>query len=305
MINIWTPFTADKSILAGGASFAEGTGRGLEHLGEGIGKAIEAKKQRGQLAKSLRQTLSVAYPERKDEFATMGLPELQGTLEGEAVKSANAKAALHESLQQEQLAEVMDRRRSRAALPDLYRSLAGAGQAPEEVPSPLGNAEFDRRTRPLDSRTLFESLGRSGAPVDVRDAADLAGALERGRGDAALGEPKFYEDPVSGERFSVFGKSMASSGTNPAKVRDKTAIPKVVVSEDPITGEPRVSWTGSPDDFARQFPGARMPDVGGSSKSASSGPLPMPTDKTKLKKGQSYQTPRGVATWDGTHFTMQ
>jgi hypothetical protein len=32
-------------------------------------------------------------------------------------------------------------------------------------------------------------------------------------------------------------------------------------------------------------------------------PLAMPTDKAQMKKGQAYQTSRGVYTWDGTQFT--
>lgn len=219
-LNIWTPSTADRSILAGGQALAAGVSGGLKNLGDSITKAMEAKKQKAQLATSIRKTLSVAFPDRKDEFATMGLPDLQGALEGEAVKSAQAKAALAAQVQQEQLAELLARRQSRAALPDVYRSLAETGAAPEDVPSPMGNAEFDRRTAPMDSRALMNAISRARAPIELNDAASLATALERGQdgGAANFNAPlRFEEDPVTGARFGRLGRSVLPSGINPEK----------------------------------------------------------------------------------------
>src|SRR5690349_1503788 len=93
MYQVYTPFRADQNELAGGFALAHGIGGGLQSLGDSIGKMLEEKKQRGQLATATRKLLSVAYPDRKDEFATLGLEDLQGTLKGEALKSALADRA--------------------------------------------------------------------------------------------------------------------------------------------------------------------------------------------------------------------
>jgi hypothetical protein len=34
-------------------------------------------------------------------------------------------------------------------------------------------------------------------------------------------------------------------------------------------------------------------------------PIPMPTSKAELKKDKYYNTPRGVAKWDGSKFTTE
>jgi hypothetical protein len=69
-----------------------------------------------------------------------------------------------------------------------------------------------------------------------------------------------------------------------------------------LTGEERITWSGSPDDFKKQFPSAKLPGPGAA---ATAGPLPMPKTKEELKKDQTYQTPRGVARWDGTKFVLE
>jgi hypothetical protein len=51
----------------------------------------------------------------------------------------------------------------------------------------------------------------------------------------------------------------------------------------------------------QQAPQAQQPQQSQTKQGA--GPLPMPTSKSQLVAGQSYQTGRGVATWDGNQFT--
>ncbi len=262
MINVWTPFDADKSILAGGAALGQGIGRGLESLGQSIGKALEEKKRKGQLATSIRKTLSVAYPDRKDEFATMGLPDLQGALEGEAMKRAEMRAKLTEDVQRAQLGEFLAKQNERQSMTDIAGQLSQQGQAPENVPAPFNNAEFSRRTAAPDLMSAIAKLG-PGRGIEPRAAADLADSIARMRAAGAPDEEvNFVEDPETGERFATFGKSMASSGVNPTKARPKPTAPiqpRVVVSRDPMTQLPIISWSGSPDDFKKQFPNAKLP----------------------------------------------
>jgi hypothetical protein len=166
--------------MAGSAALGRGISSGLQSLGAGIQAAMEKKKQEASLATTLRKKLSIIQPERKDEFATMGLADLAGEDLGHAEKIITARNAQHEQLQAEKLAELISRRQGREALPRVYEELSQMGQQPENVPAPLNNAEFDRRTMPLGPEALMSALARSRAPVEMNEAASLMNALEKG-----------------------------------------------------------------------------------------------------------------------------
>jgi hypothetical protein len=173
--------------MAGSAALGRGISSGLQNLGAGIQAAMEKKKQEASLATTLRKKLSIIQPERKDEFATMGLADLAGEDLGHAEKIITARNAQHEQLQAEKLAELISRRQGREALPRVYEELSQMGQSPESVPGPFNNAEFDRRTMPLGPEALMSALARSRAPVEMNDAASLMNALERMRPTAPRG----------------------------------------------------------------------------------------------------------------------
>jgi len=223
MLNIYTNFNADKSILAGGAALSAGIGHGIESLGESIGKALEKRKQRGQLATSLRKTLSVAYPEKKDQFATMGLEDLQGTLEGEAVRSAQAKEERARRLDD----ALMEQRALQAQ--SIREALANAQQEPAFL-SRMGELMQPRMEGPGAGEEgpanqvpgLSPAAALGAASRDTGYRPDLRGAIDdliRNGGAAGSGGPlAFEEDPVTGQRFARQGRSVLPSGTNPDKL---------------------------------------------------------------------------------------
>ncbi len=174
-IDIWTPSTAANSTLQGGMALASGVGGGIQALGDNITKAIEAQKQKGDLATALRKTLKTAYPDRKAEFDALGLPELRGVLEGETMKSISARHKQEAEANRLSVAREKQKFDSTAALPALYKDLSEMGQEPGSLPFDIAPAEFERRTRPPN---LMEALARSGATVEPDDVARLQAALE-------------------------------------------------------------------------------------------------------------------------------
>lgn len=202
MINIWTNPNAAQSSLAGGMALANGIGGGIDALGDNITKALEKRKSESQLATTLRKKLSILFPERKDEFNVMNLPDLTGEAVGHAEKIINARhqqqdeamrlRIAFEKMRNEQEPKEFQQRMemnkqkldSTAALPRLYKELSETGQDPESIPGPVSNEEFDRRTAPRD---LMTALARSGAAVSPDDAARLQVALEKGHGSLPPG----------------------------------------------------------------------------------------------------------------------
>lgn len=178
-IQMWTPFRADQNLMQGYDRLGSGIGRGLANVGEAFTKAMEEKKRQGQLATSLRKTLKVAYPDRASEFDTMGLPDLQGTLEGEAINSAQAKR--QEEMQAAQFERQMAQRKlaQDQALTQLWQDFGTRGQAPESVPGPVSNEEFDRRTSPVSPEAFMQAVGRSNVALRPDDMAAFMTSLER------------------------------------------------------------------------------------------------------------------------------
>lgn len=233
-INVYTPFTADRSILTGGLALAQGVGGGLS----GVGRLIEEQKKRGQLATTLRKTLGTAYPDRKGEFAEMGLEDLQGALKGEALKSAMEDRArairLDEAILQQHGVQTQG---VREALANQEREPAFLGrmdqlmqphlQGPEPVLQPPeagaeGPADLVQPEGPAELQPGQPNLGallRAAEETGYRP--DLRGVLDdmiKSGGAASGNEPlRFEEDPVTGNRYARQGKSVLPSGINPAK----------------------------------------------------------------------------------------
>ena len=80
--------------------------------------------------------------------------------------------------------------------------------------------------------------------------------------------------------------------------------------EDDPAGQKRAAASAEKIERARIFNRYRKSEASPQTESAPSVPtapssaLPMPSVKTELKTGQTYQTPRGVATWDGEKFVQ-
>lgn len=292
-IQIWTSDQSPQIRMAGANALAEGIGRAGQSLGDSLGKAMEEKKRQGQLASSLRKTLSVAFPDRKDEFNTMGLPDLQGELEGQALASARQRQQQQQASLAASLQAQAEERANAARFPAFAQAIGEMGQAPDDVPGPLNNAEFDRRTRPVDLASVMAAAGRTGYRPNEGSLDDLMRAAKASRPELA-DSLNFQEDPVTGERFATFGKSMASSGTNPDKLKAKPQAPlqpRVVIGTNPMTQEPQVTWSGSPEDFKKAFPSMKIPgDQPQADSAPTGGPAKVTTQKEydALKPGSIY-----------------
>lgn len=200
--NIVTP-RADLHIMQGAAALGGGIGYGLERIGDAIGKIAEEKKRKGDLAAALRRTLTIAYPEQKDQFNSMGLPDLQGFLQGQAVKSARDN-------QQAQLEELQRALATRQATTIAAARLGQTGQNPEDVQgldSVLSPAEGLRRTSMPTGPDLlreFSSAARqTGGQVDPRSLSELSDAIARL-------QPK----PIAPVRGLPFGVTRPIEGVN-------------------------------------------------------------------------------------------
>ena len=320
-LNIYTPFTADRSVLAGGQALGAGLGGGLASLGEGIGQMMEKKKQRNARAKA-SEALFKATPELQqavgldaDDFSALSADDKTETIAsavaGLKLRSELAAATRSKRLDEMRLAEALAQQQQPASILQALQEQQAEGMEPGEAMAgrgPLDDAGFDasmaRRAPGANPMALaiLEGSARSGAgiPPQVLDDLIRQGAsegvdwesIQPREGRTAAGESYLY---------GKGGQFQFSPGT------ERFTPPKqagVIVSQDPLTGEPRVTWSGSPEDFSKQFPGAKMPAV---EKGAGPdlAPLPMPKTKAELKANQRYQTPRGVATWDGTKFVME
>jgi len=204
-------FNAPELIVRGGEALGAGIANGGQNLGRGL-EAMFAKRQAekerikrdGDLAASLRKTLKIAYPERGKEFDALGLPDLRGVLEGEALSSARRK-------EQEALKE-------RAAMANFARSAAqpiveNYYEAPERFPQP-----------PNVALATIKNPDAAGLP----NFAAVAKALEAE--NMVPTNLSFNEDPVSGARFARTGNTVLPSGVNPSKIT-------MVDVTDPNTGE--------------------------------------------------------------------
>lgn len=204
-------FQAPELIVRGGEALARGIANGGQSLGAGLQQLFarqqqqqEQLKQRGDLAQALRKTLSIAYPDRSKEFAALGLPDLQGVLEGEAMKSAQAKQR-----EAAATADAMARFTQSAARPVVENYY----ENPERFSAPPNIAMAALDNPQAANHPQFAHLAKT------LSNEDLPGNISS------------YEDAVTGARFVGRGNNFMPAGYNPAKVFNVTV-------NDPNTGLP-------------------------------------------------------------------
>src|SRR5882672_4151531 len=172
---------------------ARGLGAGIEQFGAGIGRLFEAlgrKKeqdvQEAKVTKSMRKTLqdldqAQALKEGREPnphvFDNMGPAEVRGTLLGIREQSQldkDAAALAH----YKRLNAAADREADRAAaFPGFVRAMGQQGQAPESVPAPVSNAEFDRRTAPVTPSSVMRTMGETGYDPGANNFDDIMRAF--------------------------------------------------------------------------------------------------------------------------------
>ncbi len=243
MINIWTPFTADRHVAAGGAALGAGIGGGIEKLGEGISKAIDAKKRRNAAAKAasalfknspdLQKHLGISPEDFEAMSADDKLNTTEGGIAGLKLHEELAKARdLHEA-HKAQLGEFLAKQNERQAMTDIAGQLSQQGQAPGDLPFDISPEEFDRRTAPPDLMSAIAKLPR-GREISPSATADLATALEKIKPRASLGP----------EMFKGFGFVPNGGQLNPNGTASVTFGPP-----DPVYGknaEPILTKDGQP-----------------------------------------------------------
>lgn len=250
-LQIYTPSNADQWAFQGANALGQGIGRGIQSLGDDIQNYLKEKKRKGDLAAQLRRTLKVAYPDRAGDFESMGLPDLQGELEGQALKSYQARQqaqdrlnSLHAELFGQQVEAAKRAAENDKHLPEFMDKWSNlitphleAPPSGEEGPSNL-----------IPGMSGAEAIGR--AAKESGYVPNLRGAIDdmiRKRIDAGSEDGTFTEDPVTGERFFQRGNNTLKSGINPAK---KSANPQVP-QEIQIGGKPS-GWALFPDGHYRR-----------------------------------------------------
>ena len=66
--------------------------QGLAGFNQALGAALEKRNEEGKLAQALRKVLDLQEPDAKGEHAAMGLPDLQGKLQGITMQRAQQQA---------------------------------------------------------------------------------------------------------------------------------------------------------------------------------------------------------------------
>jgi hypothetical protein len=308
-LNVYTPFTADRSILAGGQALGAGIGGGLASVGDALAKALERKQREGKISEQLGKLLETAYPERADEFKTWSLPQKQGFLEGEALKSAQRKEGIEmERLLgdiQDQIEARADRARNRA-LPGAMRQLL---EAPLAIGTgPLSNEAFDARVSSASgispgALALLRAAEQSGAPIPPSVLDDL---IRGGREE----EAPFFQPSQASRALPLIGPDGAAIPgmfqvpvgprasqiiTDPTQPQrpGQPLQPRVTVGQNPLTGEPQVTWSGSPEDFEQAFPHLAKP--GGAKPSAAK-------PAAQFKKGDRVKQDNVLYEFDGKEW---
>lgn len=220
---------------------------------------------RANQAKSLRATIKAYNPDMGDAVDSMGVDQLEGVLKGWSLKNAsdlqNARLADYSAQAQLRQQQAADDQSLGQALnryanaPDVEAPLVTDQDQGPESPTVMRAATPDERVRYamatpglsgravprlLDALDKYnQSLEQGAAPAVLKDNPYPGVSLILGRGGVhvvqdpnagAAGEkltPTYTEDPVTGARALLFGKTAQSTGFNPAK-----AAPQLVPQHD-------------------------------------------------------------------------
>ncbi len=223
-IHIWTQDQAPALTLAG----AQGLGAGIAGAGQDFGAAIykraEQSKRLNQAGKAAKSFLKILHEANGTEEnpATAHIPSAIDNMSSEdaIAEMTGGIAALGAKQRDAQLQDILAQAAGRKAAaenasraPAFFQRAAEAGSAPGDLPFDIAPEEFDRRTAPLDARSLMEAAGHTGYnPGNQVD--DLLRALQSG---AAAGPLTFEEDPKTGQRFARQKNTVLPSGVNPDK----------------------------------------------------------------------------------------
>lgn len=235
-------------MMAGTDALAQGIAGGVGNLSRALEDITKKKKAEASLANVLRKKHSLTQPDRKDEFATMGLDELRGEDEAFTVKNMLAREEQAAAQRQQQIdlmlrKAAMDDAQARAGAMAMSR-LGEMGQDPESIPAPFNDAEFSRRTRQPSLSDVMSELGNAGMAtgggMDPRAALELSQAIAaQSKGQGMLGP----------EALKQFGFVPTGGQVNPngsASINFGPPDPQY-----PATAEPILTKDGQPTGKAK------------------------------------------------------
>jgi hypothetical protein len=230
--------------FTGGESIA----RGIESFGQSMGQGIERRRQEAQKFKAL-EGLATAYdPNLKGTLSGMSLGELEGLVQGAAVKNHMAQQASQQKFQEAQIANLTadNERQGLMSRAQIDQMTAGNERAKRLQMSqeqlnelvgqrlaPQGNPDAAGPVAPMTYEELMGMGARSGM-VGTPEFDRLAASHLRYGQNGGTADPgfEFLQDPVSGSRFVRSGRQLLPSGTDQTV---NPSAPEPII--DPTTGE--------------------------------------------------------------------
>jgi vacuolar-type H+-ATPase subunit I/STV1 len=221
----------------GGESIA----RGIESLGQSVGQGLAKLQENSQKAKSLRQVVKAYNPDLPTDHMSLG--DLEGMVQGEAIKQAQRTQSLAEQLKQEQLAvqkghlTLSQQQQAYHQSPDNPANVY-QGSLSKQLEAGINDRKESANRLENFNRAMSDEakrLGQIGLNLNANDVMRLAAqtgtlgdqnvdrvlsAQTRWGGDgggslADVLKEDFTEDPETGQRFVKYGKQILPSGARP------------------------------------------------------------------------------------------
>lgn len=216
----YAPAVQDRGadyLFQGISSAGNSIGRALDYYAERREKQKEEDKQRARKFKSLVDYMDASGIMSKDVAVTKDLDSLEGYAQGVAAKQvfdkAKAEAADREALASFARDYVQgDPAAMAGGLADFGTAMA-QGQLPAAAQALGGMGKSAAPQRRLDF-----ALGRNPRAFGNPQFDNSVSALQRFSGVNPDGTPSYTEDPVTGFRNVMFGKSILPTGVNPSKL---------------------------------------------------------------------------------------
>ena len=255
------PNLAAQLRVQGGQDLAHGITAGVAQFMHAANQAMEEQKSLKAQAKAVEMFVThMPEADRPVDLHTLGNWSSEDKVafgKGLAVKQAydehrqisDERAARLRAFQAEQAARQTEQANQQRQ-GEWMRRIGQLGTPPEQVPAPLSNEEFDRRTAPLTGQSIIRAAGEANHIPDLQHIAPLLRALTPepaglplgsvfevpggGRLIGTGGAPHFVapgdspsdlsntfeEDPLTGQRFLTRGKQVLPSGINPERNRE-------------------------------------------------------------------------------------
>lgn len=298
----------------------------------------EATKQQAQKTKALRGAFKAYDPEGGDKYESMGLEDLEGMLQG--MNMSQQRDATVARLKDLELAgKERDARLGQlktesdmakrlmdfnTAMQDEVDPVSGRILNPQNVEGVgaragvLGTPEYDRTVR-----SLMALNGKAATPFAPSGGVQT---IQMPNGET-IAIPFVQESPNSVKalpEFSEGNKKYAREVKQPKldpllNIRIQTlrselsSLDKGLTQNQMASVEEKNLWKTRRAEVAQQLEALLQPQAEAApAPAAAAKPAkevataePMPRAKTDLVKGKRYQTPRGVATWDGAQFIIE